>query len=63
MSGLKLTLRARSLTPLRLRPELLSRGPGGWSVIGPLLTAPVPLDGWGDINHSRAPLASGDPPR
>jgi predicted DNA-binding transcriptional regulator YafY len=54
--GRTLTLAARSATPLRLIPTQLGFGPGGWSVSGPLLPAPVPLALWGDINISRLPV-------
>ncbi len=55
--GRTLTLRARSTFPLRLRPERLGLGPGGWWVEGPPLAAPVPPADWGDINISRAAVA------
>lgn len=51
--GRTLTLAARSATPLRLRPDCLGFGPGGWWVMGPPLSTPVPLALWGDINISR----------
>lgn len=59
-AGLTLTLQARSADPQPLHPTVLSCGPEGWSVMGPPLSAPVPLADWGDINLSRAPLASRD---
>ena len=52
-----LRLRARSRDPIHLRPVSLSHGAGGWAVMGPPLTEPVPQGAWGDINISRAPLA------
>jgi predicted DNA-binding transcriptional regulator YafY len=57
--GLTLTLRTRSPAPQVLHPVMLTCGPAGWSVMGPPLTAPVPLADWGDINLSRRPLATG----
>ena len=56
-AGQTLRLRARSRAPVYLRPTILSHDAGGWAVMGPPLTAPVPQADWGDINISRAPLA------
>jgi predicted DNA-binding transcriptional regulator YafY len=50
-------LRARSASPVSLRPEVLAFGPDGWSLMGSPLAAPVPQSDWGDINISRAPAA------
>jgi predicted DNA-binding transcriptional regulator YafY len=60
--GRTLTLAARSAAPLRLRPDRLGCGPDGWWVAGPPLPAPVPIDLWGDINISRAPVDIAPPP-
>lgn len=56
-SGQTLRLRARTASPLHLRPEILALGPEGWTVMGPPMAAPVPQGEWGDINISRAAVA------
>jgi len=56
-AGQSLRLRARSASPLHLRPEVLALGPEGWTVMGPPLAAPIAQTEWGDINISRAGLA------
>lgn len=53
-AGQRLQLRARSASPLHLRPIILSHGPEGWTVMGPPLDLPVPIGDWGDIHISAA---------
>ena len=51
-AGLTLRLRARSRDPVTLQPQVLRCGPGGWTVFGPPLAAPVAQADWADINIS-----------
>ena len=59
--GAGVTLRARSRSPRRLRPERLEIGPGGWQLHGTTAggeTVAEPLRLWGDINISRHPFGA-----